>query len=122
MLIVRRANPPGAGDWSFPGGGLDLGESLFHCAEREVMEETGVTCSAQAVLTAVDNVVRDADGRVVYHYAIIDVVCRWRAGAPVPRDDVTEARWADPADAEALFTWPMLKTVIRQATAAWPES
>ncbi|MEQ8964345.1 MAG: NUDIX hydrolase [Azospirillaceae bacterium] len=113
LLLIKRGKPPGVGQWSLPGGSLELGETLFACAEREAMEETGITVRATGVLTAVDNIVRDADGRVAFHYTIVDVLADWVAGEPVAADDALDARWATPAEALELVEWPMLRRVIR---------
>jgi len=117
VLLIRRGKPPGYGEWSLPGGSQELGETLFAAAEREVMEETGVRAQARSVLTAVDNIVHDADGRLAFHYTIVDVEADWIAGDPVPGDDALDARWADLAACEALVAWEPLKQVLRTAFA-----
>lgn len=115
VLLIRRGKPPGNGEWSLPGGSQELGETLFAAAEREVIEETGVTAQARSVLTAVDNIVHDADGRLAFHYTIVDVEADWIAGEPVPGDDALDARWADLAACEALVAWEPLRAVLRDA-------
>jgi len=120
FLLVRRGKPPGEGQWSLPGGSLELGETVFDCAEREAFEETGITVRATGVLTAVDNIERDADGRVAFHYTIVDVLADWVAGDPVAADDATDARWATPEEAVALVEWPPLRRVLRLAAGHRP--
>lgn len=118
ILLIRRGKPPGYGEWSLPGGSQELGETLFAAAEREVREETGVMARARGVLTAVDNIVRDADGTLRFHYTIVDVEADWIAGEPVAGDDALDARWADLAACEALVAWEPLKLVLRTAFAS----
>lgn len=117
LLLVRRGKPPGHGEWSLPGGSQELGETLFQAAEREVLEETGVTARARSVLTAVDNIVHDAAGALLFHYTIVDVEADWQAGEPVAGDDALDARWASRDECEALVAWEPLKQVLRMAFA-----
>ncbi len=93
VLLVRRANPPQAGEWGFPGGRLHLGETASAAALRELREETGVDAQALETFTAVDLIDRDATGQVRYHYVLLAVLAIWRAGVPRAQDDVTEAGW-----------------------------
>src|SRR5712692_5266268 len=64
VLVVRRANPPMTGRWGFPGGVLELGETVAEGAMRELLEETGVIAEAEGTLTVIDTIDRDAEGRV----------------------------------------------------------
>lgn len=118
VLLVRRGKPPGLGEWSIPGGSQELGETLFEAAMREVAEETCVTARPLAILTAVDNIVRDPDGAVRFHYTIVDVMAEWVAGEPVAATDVLDARWATPADWRDLVSWPPLLAVLEMGLAA----
>jgi 8-oxo-dGTP diphosphatase len=93
VLLVRRANPPDAGKWGFPGGKIDLGESIQDAAVREVLEETGVHVTAQQVFTAVDAFDRDEKGMVRHHYVLAAVLCSWVSGEPIAGDDALEAQW-----------------------------
>ncbi|MBO1906904.1 NUDIX hydrolase [Microvirga sp. 3-52] len=97
-LLVRRANPPDAGLWGFPGGKIEFGETVKDAAIRELREETGVHAAAQDVLTALDVLVRDAGGDIRQHYILIAVQCRWIGGEPIAGDDALEARWFPIAD------------------------
>lgn len=117
VLLIRRGKPPGHGEWSLPGGSQELGETLFEAAVREVREETGVVADPQSILTAVDNIVRDAEGRLRFHYTIVDVTAEWLSGDPVPGDDALDARWATLAQCEELVAWEPLKQVLRAAFA-----
>jgi 8-oxo-dGTP diphosphatase len=92
-LLVRRANPPDAGLWGFPGGKIDYGETVKAAALRELLEETGVRAQAQEILTTLDILVRSGDGALQQHYILIAVRCRWLSGLPLAGDDALEARW-----------------------------
>lgn len=118
ILLIRRGRPPGEGEWSLPGGAQDLGETLFETAIREVREETGLEISPISILTAVDNIVRDPDDRIRYHYTIIDILADWVSGEPQPRDDIVAVRWATVEEAIAAVAWPETKRVIRMGGVA----
>lgn len=93
ILLVRRANPPDAGLWGFPGGKIESGETIEDAAIRELYEETGVHAQAGPIFTAVDAFDRDADGHLRQHFVLIAVCCRWSSGNPIAGDDALEARW-----------------------------
>src|SRR5271166_2160096 len=92
-LVVRRANPPMLGRWGFPGGVLELGETVAQGAMRELHEETGVIAEAIGPLTVIDTIDRDNEGRVRFHYTLVAVMGSWRAGEGVAGDDADEVAW-----------------------------
>lgn len=93
VLLVRRANPPDAGRWGFPGGKIEAGEPIEAAAIRELFEETGVRGQARRVFTAVDAFDRNENGRLHRHFVLIAVLCDWIAGDPVAGDDALDAQW-----------------------------
>ena len=113
-LLVRRANPPLAGRWGFPGGVLELGETVAQGAMRELFEETGVTAEAAGPLTVVDGIDRDGAGRVRYHWTLVAVLGTWKEGEGVAGDDAEEVAWLTRAEIveQKLPTAPALLPLI----------
>ena len=98
VLLCRRGKPPNVGTWTLPGGAQDLGETVETGARRELLEETGLTVGALHFCAHVDVVREDHDGRVRFHYTILDFAAQWVSGEPVAGSDVSEVEWA-PLDA-----------------------
>lgn len=101
VLLVRRANPPDAGRWGFPGGHIEWGESTQAAAVRELHEETGVCALPGEVLTALD-VITPADGEHRHHFVLIAVRCQWVAGEGEANDDALDAGWFTPQEVAGL--------------------
>lgn len=115
VLLVRRAQPPRAGQWSLPGGGQDLGETMVETARREVREEAGIEIEVGEVIATLDLIERDDRGRVRYHYTLIDFTAEAASAATVPGDDATEARWFELAALDQLGLWSETLRVISLA-------
>ena len=95
VVLVRRAQEPLAGRWSLPGGAVELGEPLRAAVAREVLEETGLLVDVGPVVEAVDHIDVDREGKVTYHFVIVDYLCSPRGGTLRPGDDVDDAVVAD---------------------------
>lgn len=93
VLLVKRGHPPLLGDWSIPGGVLELGETVREAAVREAGEETGLVVAPVELLGVYDRVLRDPESRVRYHYVLVDFLCRRISGALLAAGDADEARW-----------------------------
>ncbi len=91
VLLIKRGTPPALGQWSLPGGKQELGETVREAAHRELMEETGIAAGELHFLDHVDAIVRDGDGRLQFHYTILDFAARWVAGEPVAGGDAAAA-------------------------------
>ena len=95
VLLVRRANPPDAGRWGFPGGKIETGETIEQAAIRELYEETEIRGEALQTFTAVDVFDHDEHGALRRHFVLVAVLCRWCSGEPMAGDDALEAEWFD---------------------------
>jgi 8-oxo-dGTP diphosphatase len=102
VLLVRRGKPPAEGDWAIPGGSVDLGETLQQAVERELLEETAITVKAKDIAYVFDVISGDPEGRVRFHYVIIDLMADYVSGRPRPGDDVSDARWIAPDELNNL--------------------
>jgi len=112
VLLARRGRPPSQGAWSLPGGAQELGETAEDAARRELAEETGLGVGPLLLAANVDSIHRDPDGRVRYHYTIIDFCARWDAGEPAPGSDITEIAWAPFDQLDAYDLWSEAHRVI----------
>ena len=95
VLLVERRQPPSQGQWAIPGGKVRLGESLYAAAEREILEETGVTIRAHTPVHTFEVIEKDQNEQVMFHYVIIDLLADYVSGQPHPADDVSAAAWVD---------------------------
>lgn len=116
VLLVKRGHPPLMGEWSIPGGVLEVGEMLRDAAIREAREETGLVVQPGELLGVFDRVIRE-NGRVRYHYVLIDFLCRRVSGDPCCGTDADEVHWFSPEEAAQLKLAPDTAQVIRKAFA-----
>jgi len=93
VLLVKRARPPRQGHWGLPGGLLDLGERLADGARREIMEECGIEVEISGLITAFEPIMRDDDGRVEYHFVVIDYWAVHIGGEARASDDADDLAW-----------------------------
>jgi 8-oxo-dGTP diphosphatase len=93
VLLVKRGHAPLAGEWSIPGGVLELGEALEEAVVREAWEETGLRVETAGLLGVYNRVLRDAQERTLYHYVLIDFLCHRVSGEPQAAGDAAEVRW-----------------------------
>ena len=93
VLLVKRAHPPIQGQWSIPGGVLEVGEMVREAAVREAREETGLVVEPGELLGIYDRILRDPEQRVQYHYVLIDFLCRPVGGELLAASDAAEVRW-----------------------------
>lgn len=115
VLLVRRANPPLQGEWSIPGGMLEVGETVVEGVRRELAEETGVEVSVHGVIEVFERISLDAAGKAAYHFVVLDHYCEMVRGEVRPGSDVTEVVWVPEADLEEYSLTPSTTQVIRKA-------
>ena len=102
VLLVQRGAAPAREFWAIPGGRLRLGETLQEGAEREIREETGIViCAGEPIFTC-DSLMRDEEGRVRFHYVIVDMAADYVSGEVRAADDALDARWVSPAELRYL--------------------
>ncbi len=117
VVLVKRAHPPIAGQWSIPGGALEVGEFVRDAAVREAREETGLVVEPGELLGVYDRVVRHADGRVQYHYVLVDFLCRPVGGELQAASDAAEVRWFTREELPALKLAEDTQEVIQKGFA-----
>lgn len=93
IVLIKRGNDPGKGKWSIPGGLVELGEHIDHAVIREAQEETCLTIVNPRLLDVVDNVDVDGDGKIKYHYVIVDYLVQVVGGDIAAASDAEELRW-----------------------------
>ncbi len=115
VLLIRRNQEPARGEWSLPGGAVEVGETLEQALQREVWEETGLQVEVVTLTAVVNRIVRDGTGAVAYHYVLLDFLCRAVAGEARAGSDCSDLVLLPLAQ---LSTWPLAdltRTVIHQA-------
>jgi 8-oxo-dGTP diphosphatase len=113
-VIVRRGQEPRKGEWSLPGGLVELGESLIDATRREMKEETGLDVEVGALVEMFDRIHRDAEGRVRYHFVIVDYLCVPVGGTLVAGSDVDDARWVSAAELDRYVIDAHAAAVLRR--------
>jgi 8-oxo-dGTP diphosphatase len=114
VLIVKRKYEPLAGQWSIPGGAVEVGETLEACVAREMLEETGLEIAVGPVIEVFDRITRDESGSVRYHFVLVDYLCWPVGGTLLAGSDVADACFVDPADlAEYQLTTKATEVIMR---------
>ena len=121
-LVVRRGTEPLKGEWSIPGGAVELGETLRQAAVREAKEETGLEVEAGEVLEVVDRIMPDPQQNIQYHYVLVDFLCRRISGEARAAADASELRWITPEELEGFSIADSAAVVIRKAFAPFPQN
>ena len=114
VLLIRRGSEPLKGEWSIPGGMLELGEELTAGVVRELEEETGLEVEPRACILVFDRI-QHVGKRVRYHYVIVDYLCCRKRGRLRPGSDVVDARWVRRQDLPQYHLTDMATSVISRA-------
>lgn len=115
VLLVQRARPPRQGQWSLPGGGVQLGETLADAARRELREEVGLEVDLGEIVATLDLIDRDPEQRVRYHFVLVDYLAETRSADLQPGDDAADARWFTFDQLAELGLWEETVRVIERA-------
>jgi len=116
-LLVRRATEPLKGEWSVPGGMLELGEKLRDGVRREALEETGLIVEPGEVLDVFDSILTDDRGRTEYHYVLVDYLCRPISGEATAGTDVSDVRWVCEENLPSMHLRASIEQVVRKGLA-----
>lgn len=115
VVLVKRRFEPLAGQWSIPGGAVEAGETLEACITREMAEETGFLVQVGPVIEVLDRITRDEEGRILYHFVLIDYLC-WPVGGELQAgSDVAEAVLAEPSELAQYELTEKATSVIERA-------
>jgi len=115
ILLVKRSNEPSKGKWGTPGGRIELGETVYEAAKREVLEECSVEIEIERVLDVADSIIRDEEGRIAYHFVLIYLLAHYKAGDVKAQSDAEDARWVTTDELAELDTHPHLRVLLMQA-------
>ena len=114
-LLIRRGGPPLEGQWSIPGGMLEVGETLLAGVRRELLEETGVEVRVGELIEVFERINLDADGKARYHFVVLDYLCEAVRGEARAGSDVIDVAWAAPAELEKYALTETSTRVILKA-------
>jgi len=114
-LLVRRGSAPLEGEWSVPGGMLELGETIVEGVQRELLEETAIEVRVLDLIEVFERVTRDEAGKLKYHFVILDYLCEAVRGEAQAGSDVTAVAWARESELSKYSLTPTATRVIQKA-------
>ena len=115
VLLIKRGMEPSLGQWSIPGGAVHVGETLEEAVRREILEETHLEVEVLTLAKVLDRIFHDPEGRVVYHYVLVDFLCRCKAGELKSDTDAQDARFVSLQDLPSYQIAPVTLEVIHRA-------
>lgn len=118
-LLIRRGSPPLEGEWSIPGGMLELGETFEEGVRRELAEETGLQVRVVGFIEVFERIFPGEDGRTRYHFVILDYLCAVERGEARAASDVTDVAWAGEEELRKYALTPTATRVIKRAFEMW---
>ena len=117
VLLIQRNKEPNKGQWSIPGGRQMLGETAAEAARRELLEETGVKVDRLLLVDVVDAIIPDVEGKIKYHYTLVDYMGQWQSGESRPGDDAKEVRWVRLNELSSYSLLEKTMNIIQKAAA-----
>lgn len=114
-LLIKRGHPPLEGQWSIPGGTLEVGETLTEGVRRELAEETGIEVRVLELIEVFERIFHDETGKIQYHFVIVDYLCEIVSGEARAGSDVVDLAWADEGELAKFLLTPAATRVIRKA-------
>ena len=117
VLLVKRNKDPNKGFWSIPGGKQILGETLVEAAQRELVEETGVRVDSLLLVDVADAIISDTEGKIKYHYTLVDYMGHWYSGNFRAGDDAQEVRWVHMNELRSYSLLEKTMNIIHKAYA-----
>jgi 8-oxo-dGTP diphosphatase len=114
-LLIRRGSAPLKGEWSIPGGMLEIGETIVESVQRELLEETALEVKVLDLIEVFERISPDDDGRPQYHFVILDYLCEVIRGEARAGSDVTHVAWAAEAELAGYSLTPTATRVIQKA-------
>jgi len=115
ILLIKRGMEPSLGQWSIPGGAVHVGETLEEAVRREILEETHLEVEVLTLAKVLERIFRDPDGRVAYHYVLVDFLCRRKDGELRSDSDAQDARFVSLQDLPSYRIAPVTLEVIHRA-------
>jgi ADP-ribose pyrophosphatase YjhB (NUDIX family) len=115
VVLIRRRFEPLKGQWSLPGGTLELGETLEAAVAREMLEETGLVVDIGPVVEVFDRITIDDDRRVRYHFVLVDYLCRPIGGTLAHGSDVDAAVFVPAERLPEYDVTPKVRAVVARA-------
>ena len=116
VLLVKRNKEPNKGQWSIPGGRQIIGETAEEAAQRELLEETGVNVDQLLLVDVVDAIIPDAEGKIKYHYTLVDYMGHWYSGDSRAGDDAQEVRWVNLKELNSYSLLEKTMKIIHKAS------
>ena len=118
IVLIRRDREPSKGRWTFPGGAVELGETVHDAVRREALEETGLQVEVGDLIAIVDRILHDNAGRIQYHYVILDFLAKPVSGALRPGDDANDVRWVSLPELDNLDVTEQAKEIAQNLLSA----
>ncbi|MBU2499203.1 MAG: NUDIX hydrolase [Proteobacteria bacterium] len=117
VLLVKRNQEPGKGEWSLPGGAVELGETVVEALKRELREEASIEVEVFGLIRLLDRIVYDRNKRVRYHFVIADYWGEVVSGLPTPGSDISDLCFVPPNEVAKLGVHKDVKETILMAMA-----